>query len=522
MLQLLKPRPVAIGLLLAAATTLGAQSRWAHLDSNGHLVYAQSPRGDRIPDFSSAGYRGGGVVLPEVRAQVTLSPDGAADDTPLIQAALDKVARMAPNSRGERGAVQLSAGTYSLAGRLTMHASGVVLRGAGADGREATVLELKGAPHLAIEVKGDYAQRALGPATLLMDSYVPAGATTIHLADATGIHAGDWLEIVKPVTPEWVHFMGMDHLTRNGEPETWVRNDIRVLRRVVAVEGHVVTLDVPLTDSFDAQFLGNGRAPVTRVDESGRIAEVGVENLRIAAPNRTIAYQRDAEFDGITMDGVEDGWLRGLDFENTTNSVRIDQHALRVTVESVAVDQRSAVTTSAKPFDFSVQGAQILLDRCSGSGDNVWYVATQSHSEGPVVVLHCRFQGNGAIEPHQRWSTGLLVDGCVVPGPINLMNRGEMGSGHGWTIGWSVLWNNEAGSIVVQSPPGAVNWSIGDQGEQKSAPMPVFGKPEGPPLRGGVVESAGKHVAPASLYLEQLRERLGSGAMAAIGYPPNA
>lgn len=504
--------------ILAGATGAGAQSRWVHPGPNGRLEYAQSPRGDRIPDFSSAGYRGGGVALPQVQARATVAPTGGADDTPAIQAALDRVAQFPADIEGRHGAVQLTAGHFKLAGTLHLHASGVVLRGAGANGAGATVLDLTGAPHLAVDIHGDFAKRALADATTLMDSYVPAGATEIHLANASGIKTGDWLEIVKPVTLAWVHFMGMDHLSRNGKPETWVANDIRVLRRVRSIAGHVVTLEVPLTDSFDAQFLGGARAPVTRVEVDGLVAEVGVENLRIAAPNRTIAYQVDAEFDGITMDGVENAWLRNLDFENTTNSVRIDQHALRVTVESVAVHQRSAVTSSAKPFDFSVQGAQILLDRCSASGDNIWYVATQSHSEGPVVVLHCRFQGDGAVEPHQRWSTGLLVDGCVTDGAINLMNRGEMGSGHGWTIGWSVLWNNQAGSILVQNPPGAVNWSIGDKGQQQSAPMPVFGEPEGPPLRGGNVESPGRHVEPSSLYLEQLRERLGPAAVAAIGY----
>jgi hypothetical protein len=166
-----------------------------------------------------------------------------------------------------------------------------------------------------------------------------------------------------------------------------------------------------------------------------------------------------------------------------------------------------------------VNGSQILLDRCSGRGDKVFYVATQSRSEGPVVVLRCRFSGGGAIEPHQRWSTGLLVDECEVPdGSINLMNRGEMGTGHGWTIGWSVLWNNSTGSIVVQNPPGGANWSIGDFGEQRGAPMPTPGQGKGFPLAGGVVESSGKHVEPANLYLEQLRERLGPAAVVAIGY----
>ena len=506
-------------LLVLSVPAVAGQSHWAHFGPNGRLVYAQSSNGDRIPDFSYAGYRGGGVALPVAATRMKISPTGGADDTPRIQAALDAVAKLAPDADGIRGAVELAPGTFHLAGTLQMTGSGVVLRGAGDSGKDATVLELTGAPHLAIEVKGELHQRALGPATMLTDAYVPAGATVVHVADASGIRPGDTLLLVKPVTPAWVHFMGMDQLSRDGKPEVWVKHDISVRRRVASVAGTAVTLEVPLTDSFDSKFFPGFRPPVTRVEVTGQIAEVGVEDLRIAAPNRSVNYQKEAEFDGIHLDNIVDSWLRSLAFENTINSVDIERRAERLTVVNVDVVQHATVTSHAKPFDFSVSGAQILLDRCSGKGDKVFYVATQSASEGPVVVLHCRFSGDGAIEPHQRWSTGLLVDSCEVRGGgINLMNRGEMGTGHGWTIGWSVLWNNTAQGILVQNPPGDANWSIGDRGTQESAPMPTFGGSEGLPLEGGIVESAGKPVEPASLYLEQLRERLGPAAVAAIGY----
>lgn len=511
--------PFVLAIFLLCTPAYCRQSWWAHYGSNGRLVYAHLSNGDRIPDFSSAGYRGGGIALPFVPQRLKVSPEGRTDDTPAIQAALDAVAKLAPGADGIRGAVELASGTFHLAGTLKIIASGVVLRGAGASGRNATVLDLIGAPHLAIDIEGEFHVQTLAPATMLTDAYVPAGTIVVHVADASGIHSGDTLRMIKPVTPLWIHFMGMDHLSREGEPEVWLKNDISVFRRVAAVSRNTVTLEVPLTDSFDSRFYPGSLPPVTRVERNGRIAEVGVEDLRVTAPNRSINYGKDTEFDGIQINNAVDSWLRSLAFENTTNSVRIDRGVERMTVTSVDVVQQDAVTSRAKPFDFSLSGAQILLDRCSGKGDKVFYVATQSRSEGPIVVLHCRFSGNGAIEPHQRWSTGLLVDECEVPGgSINLRNRGEMGSGHGWTIGWSVLWNNSAANILVQNPPGAVNWSIGDRGEQSRAPMPVFGESEGFPLPGGIVESPGQPVEPASLYLEQLRERLGSGAVAAIGY----
>jgi hypothetical protein len=120
-----------------------------------------------------------------------------------------------------------------------------------------------------------------------------------------------------------------------------------------------------------------------------------------------------------------------------------------------------------------------------------------------------------------------ISDGCQVPeGGIDLMNRGEMGSGHGWTMGWGVAWNNVAKSYLIQMPPGSANWAIGNRGEQVLDKMPTFNPPTNPGpelqmLPQGTIESQGTPVTPASLYLEQLRERLGPQALKNIGYDGN-
>jgi len=107
----------------------------------------------------------------------------------------------------------------------------------------------------------------------------------------------------------------------------------------------------------------------------------------------------------------------------------------------------------------------------------------------------------------------------VPQGGIDLMNRGEMGSGHGWTMGWGVVWNSAASSLVIQNPPGAANWSIGTSGAETSAPMKIMGQRRGdagPDLPKGFIESPGKRVMPESLYRAQLAERLGTNALKAI------
>jgi hypothetical protein len=60
----------------------------------------------------------------------------------------------------------------------------------------------------------------------------------------------------------------------------------------------------------------------------------------------------------------------------------------------------------------------------------------------------------------------------------------------------------------MQQPPGALNWCIGCVGKPvttDSIPNAIF-------------DSPGKMVEPASLYLQQLRDRIGPPALKNIGY----
>ena len=151
---------------------------------------------------------------------------------------------------------------------------------------------------------------------------------------------------------------------------------------------------------------------------------------------------------------------------------------------------------ASKPTDFSIEGSQILIDRCKITGDNMYFVWTASLKPGPNVILNSTFRGHGSrVQPHMRWSTGLLVDNCSVPdGGIDLMNRGVMGSGHGWTMGWAVAWNCDAKNYIIQNPPGAANWAIGCIGTQEQKARPFDSSPL---LPEGIFDSQGTPVRAA-------------------------
>ena len=73
----------------ASAEATGGRSQWVYLEANGRLGYRTLTNGDRIMDFSSAGYMGGGVAIPFVPVKATVSPSGG-DDTAAIQEALSR------------------------------------------------------------------------------------------------------------------------------------------------------------------------------------------------------------------------------------------------------------------------------------------------------------------------------------------------------------------------------------------------------------------------------------------------
>jgi hypothetical protein len=103
------------------------------------LHYRTDAQGNQIMDFSYARYQGGGVRLPVVPVAATISP-AEGDNTANIQATIDQVAQLSPDTNGFRGAVLLEPGTYDVADTVTITTSGVVLRGSGSgpDGQSST------------------------------------------------------------------------------------------------------------------------------------------------------------------------------------------------------------------------------------------------------------------------------------------------------------------------------------------------------------------------------------------------
>jgi len=510
------------------AVDAGPASKWAYVDTPGHLAYSTLPTGERLLDFSSAGYMGGGVAIPVVPVQQTIKPSGGADDTPAIQAAIDAVSKL-PATDGLRGAVLLAPGTFTLEGTISIATSGVVLRGSGS-GAGGTVVQIAGAPRTVFTIAGTGGWQESSTSDEITDDYVPSGATTFHVAATTGLAPRTPVLVDRPVTAAWVHFMGMDTLVRNDAAQTWIAPGtvIHADRTVAAVSGNTVTLDAPLGDTFDVASWGTGapRATVRPYTFPGRVEQVGLEAMRLIAPAQSVPIDQPT-YSVLDMGAVENAWVSDVEGDEFTGGFVVEAGSRWVTIEDSRVVRVAPVDNDAGyPFHFSIDGQGVLVQRCTSSGPGVYSYGTQDYAPGPNVVLQMTMSdGSGAeknaLEPHMHWATGLLVDsvnaGTTGDTRIDLMNEGTAGSGHGWAIGFAVVWNSVAATLLIQQPPGAQNWSIGSTGQQRTTSEPGI-VPAGPVLPQGIIESQGIAVAPRSLYLAQLCERLGPGALKAIGY----
>ena len=455
-----------------------------------------------LPDFSHAGYRGGGVALPRLAVVERVSP-GEGDDRARIQAALDAVASRMPDDSGHRGAVLLEAGTYEVGDSLRIEASGVVLRGEG-QGTDGTVLvATQRAQHsfVVLQGAGSGMGEVAGTRRAVTDLRVPVGAATLTVEDASVFAVGDAIAVERTPNEVWITTLGMDAWG-------WTASAYAISheRRVVAVDGDTLTLDLPLVDALDASY---GGGSVYRTDLSGRIEEVGVEDLRLVSVHSSATDEAHGWI-GVELRRVTNGWVRGVTVEHFGYAaVSMAAESSFNTAEEVAMVAPVSQVTGGRRYSFNVSdGTGNLFQRCYSEQARHDFV-TGSRTTGPHVWLDClSVESTNDDGPHHRWSTGLLFDN-VLSHELHVENREDSGSGHGWSGGQTLFWNALAEGIRVDAPQGAMNWLVGSMGDQQEggwAPDEPF----------GWWESHNRPVEPRSLYLKQLEARLGPGSVDAV------
>jgi hypothetical protein len=487
-------------LFFALLQTATAQAPLVSLQ-NGQLVYnkyanaRQTNVVNQIPDFSNCGYRGGGVKIPDVPIVKTIQAV-TGDCRALIQAAIDSVSALPADVNGRRGAILLKAGIYAVDSSLFIKAGGVVLRGEGNGVTGTVLIATRQLQHnfIILQGTGSGYGEVSGSRVHIADSYVPTGTKTITVPAGHTFAAGNNIVIQKTPNEAWID-------TLNMRQYGWTTSQYRITfeRQVVAVQGNTLTLNIPIVDPIEQAY---GGGDVYRSNVTGRIREIGVENLRIES-DFVADTSENHGWVAIYLARVENSWVRNVVVKYFGNSaVSILGNSRFNTVEDCAMIDPKSVTTGGRKYSFNMDGYATgnLFQRCMTWGGRHDYVSG-ARVTGPNVFLDCVAENTfDDIGPHHRYSTGLLFDN-IYGGRIRVQNRGASGTGHGWAGAQTLFWNCRSvkSDFEVESPPTARNWGIGCIGLVQ--------------VNTGYWESWGTNVLPRSLYLQQLEERMGTQAV---------
>lgn len=206
---------------------------------DGKMAYTPDAEGNRIPDFSYAGYMAGEIAIPNATIKVVV-PVSKGDATLRIQSAINYVAKLPIGKDGLRGAVLLEKGTYEVAGTLRLSASGVVLRGSGM-GENGTKIFATGLDRIGVIRILGQKNKVEEQAIALTDTYVPVNANKITLANTNGLKIGDQILIHRPSTKEWIETLktvefGGGESALGWKPGT---RDIHWDRKITAINGKI-------------------------------------------------------------------------------------------------------------------------------------------------------------------------------------------------------------------------------------------------------------------------------------------
>ena len=463
-------------------------------------------------DFSRVGYMWGEKPIPDHHVSITLSaPSDGADMTSVIQEALDKVK--------SPGTVLLKEGQYNVSGTLYMRRSGVVLRGEG-NGTVITATSYKRDPLI---VLGKDTRRVTGERNRIVDDFTPAGQMWVRVDKPSKFSVGDRVDVVCEVNQKWVSDLKMDQIAqrRDGRKlKQWTPQEfvLRWERHVVKVKDGKIWLDNPIVMELDSQYVTSAYLEHVTWD---RVSQCGIENMKLVSrydPSVKLTMT-SGKYEGLVYDGdekhcwkaievraAEHCWIRNIESAHFAfGLVSVVDGGKNITVRDCIVRDPVSRIFGGRRYAFHISSGQLcLFERCSAGHDRHGH-ATSSRASGPNVFVDCSMTNAFAdMGPHLKWASGLLYDCCTTDGWIAVQDRAGYGNGHGWTAVSCVLWNCEAGTITCQSPwVNGKNWCIGCIARKTSGRRydDALKRPD------GVWESHGEHVAPLSLYRQQLEDR---------------
>lgn len=482
--------------VLTALSQSPEQQQFIRVNKNGSVKYIPDAQGNIIPDFSKVGCYQNSKALPDVPVKKIIEA-AEGNSQQLIQSAIDELAALPVDADGFRGAILLKKGIYKIPGTIKINASGIILRGEGETTRiiatgksQRTLISINGSGEL-IEIRGTRQK--------IKEKYVPLGSISFTVTKAKKYKAGDRIVVFRPGTQKWISDLKMDQIDkRDSNTRQWIpaEYDLHFERTITKISRNKIFIDNPIVMSMEEQY---GGGEIYKCKFEGRINNIGIENLLCESEYSTNTDE-DHGWDAIKINRAENCWVKNVTAIYFGYScVNLGTESRNITVlDCKSLDAKSKIE-GGRRYSFNNDGQMNLFMNCFATEGRHDYV-TGAKVRGPNVFYNCKAEKTHAdIGPHHRWAMGTLYDNITSDGEINAQDRGNWGTGHGWSGVNQVFWNCTASKAAIQDPWGSgKNYVIGMTGIKYNGRLK--GRPE------TAWFSVGKET-PVSLYRLQLKQQ---------------
>jgi len=401
------------------------QSDIVYYDIDNKLVYESDSLGNRIPDFSFAGYKNSEDPIPTIPVVKTISPVSG-DNTTHIQNALFEIGLMPPDSNGFRGALLLTAGEYEIKGTIKIQFDGVVLRGAGdgADTLTNTILKATGnSPNQrTVIVAGGgastkWSDLVSGSKRNIVSDTVLTGTHWFRVEDITPYSEGDNIILYHPCIQPWLTEIdsgGTFWWWPAAEPGVdlpWSIGSQPIVynRYIEEIKGDSIKIHAPV---YNHLYRNLSQSYIYKYARNGLKTNIGIENVRIDIETAGGSAENHA-WNAIDLYQVEDAWVINCTMLHFGLSGVRSNTATRITVENCNALDPVAEVEGGKMYNFNVYTAsqQILFKDCHATDGRHHYVSNGMSWTSGCVFSNCT--SSGAVtssEGHRRWSQALLFD----------------------------------------------------------------------------------------------------------------
>lgn len=476
------------------------QSSLVSIDTNGKLIYFPDKDGNTIPDFSRVGYHHGKKSIP-CYSPVKIIKPVEGDNWGNIQRVIDEVSKNNPDMNGHKGTILLKRGEYRVSQSILISTDGIIFRGEGDNLNETRIIATGRHKYSLIEIKGNGRyQEVTNSRVKITDQFVPVGSHSFHVTSTDQLKVGDRIIVFRPGTPQWIEAIRMNRIVERPGTRQWKAEEYNLAfeRKITKIEDKCIFIDNPVVMQMEERY---GGGEVYKYTFDGRIQEVGVSDIYLESE-----YENESDTEhgwiAIQLDNAENCWIKNITTKNFGYSaVSCERFAKNITVSDARCFDPKSPITGGMRYSFNNNGQQNLFMNCLSRNGRHDYV-TGARVCGPNVFYNCiSINAFSDIGPHHRWATGTLYDNVVTDGEINIQDRGNMGSGHGWAGITQILWNCRASRATVQKPwASGNNYNIGMKGNYH----PGHFKDR----EDGIWEGLNKeNLLPRSLYQAQLQAR---------------